>query len=102
MPNTNGTYTIEGKEGQTIWEIALQEYGSVEGVRMLMQDNPGWYSSLLFFPAMSIFGGVTLRYGNVLNAQTKKQFQKKSPGNSNVLVDIGNSKGPEDKYYNYI
>lgn len=31
---------IRVKELQTIWDIALQEYGSVSGVKQLMDDNP--------------------------------------------------------------
>lgn len=27
-------------DGQTLWDIALQEYGSVEGVFILMAENP--------------------------------------------------------------
>jgi hypothetical protein len=33
------TKTITGKPGQTAFDIALQEYGSVEGLRWLMEDN---------------------------------------------------------------
>jgi hypothetical protein len=28
-------------EGQSVWDLALQEYGSPEGVGQLMIDNPG-------------------------------------------------------------
>jgi hypothetical protein len=28
------------QERQTIWDLAIQEYGSVMGVRELMKDNP--------------------------------------------------------------
>lgn len=34
------------KSGQSIFDIALQEYGSVEGVYNLMQDNPARIPSL--------------------------------------------------------
>lgn len=32
---------IEVKEGQSIWNVAVQEYGSRDGVLQLMIDNPG-------------------------------------------------------------
>ena len=33
--------TITVQDRQTIWDIAMQEYGSVEGVFELIDDNPG-------------------------------------------------------------
>ncbi len=32
--------TINTTEGQTLTDIALQEYGCVEGIFILMEDNP--------------------------------------------------------------
>ena len=32
-------YTI--KEGQTLLDIAIQKYGSIEGIAFLLEDNPG-------------------------------------------------------------
>jgi len=36
-----GQKTITVKAGQTIYDIAIQEYGGVEGVRSLIADNVG-------------------------------------------------------------
>ena len=33
--------TIVVKGRQTLWDIAIQEYGSIEGVEQLIADNPG-------------------------------------------------------------
>lgn len=32
--------TVIVKQGQTMFDIAIQEYGSVEAIGMLMEDNP--------------------------------------------------------------
>jgi hypothetical protein len=34
------TYTIKIQAGQSIYDVAMQEYADVSGVWMLMQDNP--------------------------------------------------------------
>jgi hypothetical protein len=33
-------YNITVADGQTIWAIALQEYGGLDGVYLLQADNP--------------------------------------------------------------
>lgn len=33
-------YSISSEEGQTIYDVALQEYGDYGAVFMLMEDNP--------------------------------------------------------------
>lgn len=33
-------YEVITEEGQTIWAIALQEYGGLDGVYLLQADNP--------------------------------------------------------------
>jgi hypothetical protein len=33
------TYTINTEVGQSIWDIAVQEYGDVSAVWLLLQDN---------------------------------------------------------------
>ena len=32
---------IEVQNNQTIYDIAIQEYGDVEGVKQILNDNPG-------------------------------------------------------------
>lgn len=40
--------TITVRNGQTIYDIAIQEYGSIDGTRLLLADNPTLgYSSVL-------------------------------------------------------
>lgn len=38
--------TVQILDRQTIWDIAIQEYGSVDGVFKLMNDNPEKVPSL--------------------------------------------------------
>jgi len=52
-------YTVPVQEGQTIKDIAAQEYGAVEGIAQLMVDNPSVISDI----------NVDLVAGTILNIQ---------------------------------
>lgn len=39
-------HSTQVMRGQTIWDLAIQEYGSVEGVFLLIQDNADQLDSL--------------------------------------------------------
>ena len=96
MQNINDKYILKAKNSQTIWEVALQEYGSVEGVRYLVQDNPELYGVFVFMPLIYL-DGVVVRFGEVINPVVKKYFDNHyPPGNSNKLLNIGGL--PKNKF----
>ena len=62
--------TVKVLDGQTIWDIAIQEYGSIEAIFQLMQDN----SSLSL--AVPLVGGVLLKLNGIpVNKPVADYFQ---------------------------
>ena len=45
---------IKVRFGQTIEDIAIQEYGSLSGVRFLLEDNPSISLDTLLFPGQEL------------------------------------------------
>ena len=45
---------IKVRYGQTIEDISIQEYGSLSGVRFLLEDNPSISLDTLLFPGQEL------------------------------------------------
>jgi hypothetical protein len=71
-----GTYDIIPDKGQSAWEIVIQEYGSVDGMNMLIEDN----MNLINFFGQHIDNGnsVAIRFNAIID---KKIAHKIHPGN---------------------
>jgi hypothetical protein len=66
---------ITGLPGQTAFDIALQEYGDVEGIRFLLEDNT---VSTQFVVVPETLQGLTIRIreGEIINQKVTSYYRK--------------------------
>jgi hypothetical protein len=67
--------TITGRPGQTAFDIALQQYGSVEGIRWLLEDNP-INGGLIVVPQTVTGETIAIREGQYKNKKVVDYFTK--------------------------
>jgi len=63
MKNEDRNYKITAASGQSIWDLAIQEYGSIEGVFILQENN----SSVITEFNQSLVGSVLKIQNDVVN-----------------------------------
>lgn len=69
--------TVKGILGQTVFDIALKHYGSLEGIRFLMEDNQ--ISGQNIVNVGDLDGvNISIRKGVVLNKQVADYFATKT------------------------
>jgi hypothetical protein len=91
------TYSIVSKNSQTAWEIALQEYGSIEGARQLMIDNKKYRN---FFGQKLSSAEFLISFDKVIDKKVFQYFQKNAPGNQAFyfIPDNADDTKFEDEY----
>lgn len=80
-----GTYNITALKKQTVFEIALQEYGSLDGVRIILEDNPG----LSIFIGQPLGGrSIVCRFDSTIDKKVVAQYKKENikPANVNYYI----------------
>jgi hypothetical protein len=84
-----GTYEIIGKKNQTIIEVALQEYGSVEGVKYIIEDNSPTFDILIYVPVEGM--SLTIRKDSVIDKKVLARYNKTDviPANELAIVVQG-------------
>lgn len=87
-------------EGQSIWDIALQEYGSAEGAFLLTKDNPGLELSTLLIPGKKLFilsppvnEQVVLQYKKLNHQPSGKRMRELVVNGNYSPSDMGNWSG---------
>lgn len=68
---------VKGLPGQSVFDIALKHYGSLEGIRFLMEDNE--YSGQNIVNIVNLDGkDISIRKGVVLNKRVADYFQNRT------------------------
>lgn len=70
---------ITALERQSIWDIALQEYGSTDGVFQLIKDNPGLELDTILVPGQKLFIVSTPIDEQVVSAYRRINHQPSGP-----------------------
>ena len=97
-------FTIVVKDGQNIFDLSTQEYGTIDGVFALMEDNPEIIKNL----DSRLFPGQVLKIREVFNEisdtelEQQRLFRTKNiKVNTGDLVQIGGfSDGFSDGFFN--
>lgn len=67
--------TVNGKPGQTVFDIALQQYGSLEGLRWLLEDNE-INGQQIVVPETVTGQTITIREGQYKNKKVVDYYKK--------------------------
>lgn len=85
------TYNITALKSQTVMEISLQEYGSYDGVKLILEDNP----QLALFIGQPLEGkSIAIRFDSVIDKVVKVKYDKGDikPANVSYYISVTGGK----------